>query len=361
MSPTKRCAAKRPASWRAGDSRGTRPDRYRSQPGPPAPPPLAVWVPAVAVSILAWAALPLPAQPGPPACNATQHTFNATGVVEQFVVPAGVILVTIDAAGAQGGSGASFADGGEGARLVASFPVTPGETLNVVVGVMGESSGDAAGGGGGSFVYRSATTAGLLLAAAGGGGGCTALALAGGPGSATTTAGPGGGSCGAPGSAGTLGSGGGGSGGGGPCVKTAGSGGGLLSDGGNGNGGATGGKAVAHGAAGGVGTRNGGFGGGGAGDFSSTLEQSGGGGGGYNGGGGGANGSGGGGGSFVNPAGTTLFAQSGMQRDDGQVSFCFTPQQFVPVPTLSTWGLALLALTILGLGLLRVRSCGAPS
>lgn len=329
----RQCAAQVPARRRAGDLQ------------------------AVAVSILAWAALPLSAQTTPPVCNATQQTFNATGAVQQFVVPAGVTLVTIDAAGAQGGSGASFADGGHGARLVASLPVTPGETLSVVVGVMGDSSADAAGGGGGSFVYRSATTAGLLLAAAGGGGGCTAFALSGGPGSATTTAGPGGGSCGAPGSAGIGGNGGGGSGAGGACMKTAGSGGGLLTDGGNGNGGATGGKAVADGSAGGVGSRNGGFGGGGAGDFRFTrLEQSGGGGGGYNGGGGGANGSGGGGGSFVHPSGATLFAQSGMQMDDGQVSFCFTPQQVMPVPTLSTWGLALLALTMLGLGLVRVRS-----
>lgn len=103
-------------------------------------------------------------------CTGTSQDFNFTGTVQSFTVPPGVIEVTIDAAAAAGGN-AGAGSGGKGAELAASFAVTPGETLNIVVGGAGGNRDTAGGGGGGSFVYRSATATGLLIAAAGGGGG----------------------------------------------------------------------------------------------------------------------------------------------------------------------------------------------
>ena len=137
---------------------------------------------------------------------AQSTTFNYTGGLQSYPVPAGVTKVTIDASGAAGGS-ATNAAGGSGARLVASFTVTPGETLNVIVGGTGGIKPGQSGGGGGSFVYRTADAAGLLLAAAGGGG--AYHDAGGGAGSATTTAADGGGaSPGVGGAAGTGGNGG---------------------------------------------------------------------------------------------------------------------------------------------------------
>ncbi len=95
-------------------------------------------------------------------------TFNYTGAVQTYTVPPCVTSITIDAYGAQGGSG-----GGHGANMRGDFAVTPGDVLNIVVGQMGlaQVGGNAqnsAGGGGGSFVY---TPANVLFVAAGGGGG----------------------------------------------------------------------------------------------------------------------------------------------------------------------------------------------
>jgi hypothetical protein len=233
-------------------------------------------------------------------------TFSFTGSADSFTVPGGVTQVAIDAKGAQGGTAGNGNLGGSGAEIQASFPVTPNETLQVVVGGAGVSGA----GGGASFVFRSATTAGLLIAAAGGGGGNGATF--GISASATTTASDGiGGPC-TGGVAGTGGNGGGaGSGnfGGGPCLHSAG-GGGLLTNGGDGNSGNTGGKALANGAAGG--TSGGGFGGGGGG--------AGAGGGGYNGGGGGDGGNGGGGGGSFS-ASTPI--STGANNGDGTVTITY--------------------------------------
>ena len=285
------------------------------------------------VVILGCCTAPSAAQSVPPTCTATRLIFSATGAVQHFVVPAGVTSLTIDAAGAQGGGTTQTnLGGGKGARLVAAFSVTPGETLNVVVGSAGGVGGFSAGGGGASFVYRTETAAGLLLAAAGGGGACVADGIAG---SATTTAARGEGDQGAV--AGT-----GGNGGVGSVNDTgAGGGGGLLTNGGGGVGTGQGGEALASGAGGGPGIpgANGGFGCGGGGFDFGFSDIGGGGGGGYNGGGGGcdlqgdgaAGGAcgGGGGGSFSAMA--TTFAQSGFNAGDGQVSFCFA----VPGPDLT--------------------------
>jgi hypothetical protein len=95
-------------------------------------------------------------------CTGTSQVFDFTGAVQSFTVPPGVSQVTIDAAGRAGGAGTG-AFGGQGAELAANFAVTPGETLNILVGGAGGSAGA---GGGGSFVYRSPPATGLLIAAA---------------------------------------------------------------------------------------------------------------------------------------------------------------------------------------------------
>jgi hypothetical protein len=281
-----------------------------------------------------------------PTCGGSQVTFSANGVIQQFQVPPGVTSLTIDAAGAQGGAATSTDFGGKGARLVATFSVSPGEVLNVIVGGMGSSNqGDAGGGGGASLVYRAPTAAGLLLAAAGGGGSVSGTAGIDGSDSAAASAGQTDGVC-SPGLAGT-----GGSGGGGGCNTGAGGGGGagLLSNGGDGFSVGSGGGDPSNGAAGGLdGTAiSGGFGGGGA-----ATDAGGGGGGGYNGGGGGGSEVGGGGGSFVN-GGTTLFHQPGAQTGDGHLSLCFV-EPVAAVPTLSLGGLIAAALLILSAAILRI-------
>ena len=242
--------------------------------------------------------------------TAQTTNFTATGTIQTYVVPPGVIQIQIDAAGAQGGNYgvAAHLKGGRGARLVANFAVVPGETLNVVVGGMGGSVGNGAGsgGGGGSFVYRTPDAAGLLIAAAGGGGHA---------GSETTAASSGDGN--SAGAGGTGGSGG----GGGTANGSGGGGGGLLTNGSDGaGGGGQGGRSLANGAAGGTGGASGGFGGGGAG------ASGGGGGGGYNGGGGGGDTdtslAGGGGGSFS--ASAPSIATGGFQPGDGYVAITVT-------------------------------------
>jgi hypothetical protein len=133
----------------------------------------------------------------------------------------------------------------------------------------------------------------------------------------------------------------------------------LISDGGNAANGGQGGRSLANGATGGLGVLggSGGFGGGGGAD-----AKGGGGGGGYNGGGGGGALAGGGGGSAVNVGGTlvdptgagnSLYAQSGVQTSDGQVSFCYS-QAIVAVPSLSRTGLLLLILALASSALLRL-------
>ena len=249
--------------------------------------------------------------------TAQTTNFTATGSIQTYTVPPGVFEIQIDAAGAQGGAGGTNGGptplpGGPGARLLATFPVTPGEILNIVVGGQGKTSGNNGGGGGGSFVYRTPNQMGLLIGAAGGGG--AGVGLAGASGSSSNTAFDGDSASTPGGTAGTGGNGG----GGGGTDGGGGGGSGLLSNGGDGNAGAatgSGGKALANGANGGTGDADGGFGGGGAALFGA------GGGGGYNGGGGGGGGGAvpaGGGGSFS--ASTPSIATDGFQSGDGYVT-----------------------------------------
>ena len=283
--------------------------------------------------------------------------FEFTGAAQEFVVPADVCSLSIDAFGAQGGNGAFGTDdaglGGEGGRATATIPVTPGETLAVYVGGQGEP--------GPEVVEQSVALAdepqpdgdvsaqAFLVAAQGGfnGGGDSLF-----PAEDEENGSPGGGGGGASdvrqgGNAlenrVVVGGGGGGGGGeaedqGDPGDSNGGGGGGLEGEDGAASGGDTpggeGGTQTAGGAApssfdptatsGDLGV--GGVGGAGANDNDGGA----GGGGGYYGGGGGAgdvessgDGGGGGGGSGFGPAGTTF--ETGNQFGDGLVIISYDP------------------------------------
>jgi hypothetical protein len=274
------------------------------------------------------------------------QTFTFSGTTESFVVPAGVTSITIDAEGAQGGL-----NGGLGASISGTFAVTPGETLNIMVGGEGGSRTNNAGvggGGGGSFVWN-ATGPTLLIAAGGGGGNAGNGNSIPGPGSDTNIAtnsinGGGNASGGAGGNGGA----------GGVLISTAtceaggGGGAGWLSNGSNGAGPnpppSGGGINPLSGGAGGAeganctfppsGSAVGGFGGGGGGG---GVSGAGGGGGGYNGGGGGNSwsgspttgwGAGGGGGSFN--GGSSQSNVAGVRSGNGQIIISYGT---IPVAT----------------------------
>ncbi len=265
--------------------------------------------------------------------TAVTQTFNYSGSIDSWTVPAGVTTVRIEAWGGQGGGNRS----GKGARVRGDFIVTPGETLKILVAENGyvTNQGDyGAGGGGGSYVYRNATDNYPLIVAGGGGG--QAQNQYGGNASDTETPVVGGGS----------GSGNGGTGGNGGDggqnlyqLSTAGGGAGWLTDGKDGvyirNPEGKGGQCPRNGATGGIFTHNtasyctgtagdGGFGGGGG---MSDNSGAGGGGGGWNGGGGGNNynsgtwGCGGGAGSYN--GGTNKDGASGVQTGNGKVTITY--------------------------------------
>lgn len=216
-----------------------------------------------------------------PAYAASSITFDYTGAEQQYVVPAGVYLIKVDASGAQGQSGNAGSSGGLGARAQATIAVTPGETLYIYVGGLNGYNGGGTGystygnGGGASDVRQSGNgTGNRVVVAGGGGGGGGYMGGRGGNGGDTgstgvngiNTTGGGGGGGGIGGSGGTNyfgGDGGsgnsfsGGAGGGGHAVQ--------LAFGGGGGGGWGGG-----GGGGGYGLTNGGGGGGGGGGSLAT-------------------------------------------------------------------------------------------
>ncbi len=118
-----------------------------------------------------------------------QTVYSYTGSSQSYTVPSGVSLVRVKIWGAGGGAASNisgiYGSGGGAGFVQADVPVTPGETLNIIVGRGGAGwnstegyagsaypNGGAAtnfggGGGGRSEVSKS----GLLLVAAGGGGG----------------------------------------------------------------------------------------------------------------------------------------------------------------------------------------------
>jgi hypothetical protein len=256
-------------------------------------------------------------------CNPTQATFGATGAEQDFLVPAGVTQVTITASGAAGGPDAYGRPGGQGASVVGTLAVTPGETLAIFVGALGGATtcgggycptpgvggfnGGAAGGtsdfysgggGGGASDVRQAgnALANRVIVAAGGGGG----------------------------GGGQLGGGGGGGGAPNGITGSSGSGGGQGGGGASTGGGGPGGSPSVAGGTGAPGTLgSGGTGGNG------NYNSGGGGGGGYYGGGGGGGtgqtnygGGGGGGASYAGPA-SNVTMQSGVQVGNGQVMITY--------------------------------------
>ncbi len=248
-------------------------------------------------------------------------TFDYTGSLQTWVVPDGVTEVTINAMGAQGGnSPGDAAIGGRGAQIEATVQVTPGETLNIVVGGQGDTKPNdngtnyGGGGGGGSFIWVNGQNSPLLVAGGGGGahqntaGGAGQTGQNGGNSSSGYAGGIGG--AGGGGSDGCAGAGGGGwnsPGATSGCIN------GINLEGGGSFDTFFGGQCTN----GCNGTGNsgvdGGYGGGGA------CWHGGGGGGGYSGGGGGNNssGNGGGGGSFNE--GVLLNAVAGAREGNGQV------------------------------------------
>ncbi|WP_051568514.1 T9SS type A sorting domain-containing protein [Crocinitomix catalasitica] len=104
--------------------------------------------------------------------NAQEVTYDYTGTIQTYIVPDGVTSIQISSTGAKGGNNTTVADAanpGKGAQMVGTFSVTPGETLNILVGEEGATAQFVGGGGGGSFVWKTADD--ILLIAAGGGGG----------------------------------------------------------------------------------------------------------------------------------------------------------------------------------------------
>jgi uncharacterized protein YrzB (UPF0473 family) len=254
-----------------------------------------------------------------------QTTFNYTGAIQTYTVPAGVTSINIDAIGASGGNaGTGVFPGGLGASMTGDFTVTAGEVLTILVGGQAASlttGNGATGGGGGSFVVRGGSNP---LIVAGGGAGRRNTGTAGSVPSADGSIGTSGQDA-----EGTVGTGGldgyGGkssepAGGG-----TGGPGGGFLTNGGSsGTNGGSPGVAFLNGGAVAVtcspftsGTAtDGGFGGGGAGAW--CFRGTPGGGGGYSGGGSGSNNTAGGGGGSFN-AGTNQINTAGANAGNGQV------------------------------------------
>ncbi|MFF0831036.1 glycine-rich protein [Brevibacillus sp. NPDC003359] len=124
----------------------------------------------------------------------TTYTFSYTGAVQNWVIPAGVTKIKIEAWGAQGGR----SDGGKGGYAYGDLNITPSQSLDIYVGGQGQAatgssgvaggwngggsgggsngsggSGSGGSGGGGSSDVRSGGTAlaNRILVASGGGAG----------------------------------------------------------------------------------------------------------------------------------------------------------------------------------------------
>lgn len=76
------------------------------------------------------------------AAPGARDVFTFTGVQQDFIVPAGVTTLTVEAPWAQAGQGGDNGGaGGNGGTVTATINVTPGETLAVFVGGQGETGG----------------------------------------------------------------------------------------------------------------------------------------------------------------------------------------------------------------------------
>jgi len=97
-------------------------------------------------------------------------TFNYTGAVQTYTVPAGVTTITVDVYGAQGGFGYNVPSvtPGLGGRVQAVVAVTPLQVLNIYVGGQGGPGGTTIGGTAG---YNGGGTGGGWSGGRSGGGG----------------------------------------------------------------------------------------------------------------------------------------------------------------------------------------------
>lgn len=296
---------------------------------------------------------------------AATQTFNYTGAIEYWIVPADVTTITVEAWGAQGGDStySTLRAGGLGAYVKGDISVTPGSQLKVLVGGQGESL-SVGGGGGGSFI---ATIGDTPLIVAGGGGGASSDQN--GVGGAITEEGTF--------DSQNLIAGGTGGNGGNVCSvndNDGGGGGGFYTDGANANSGGTtnggfGGISFVNGGAivpGGrldnacIGDSAGGFGGGGS---TSCNTVGGGGGGGYSGGAGGphlsncaanSRSGGGGGGSFN--SGTNQTNTPVTNIGNGSILITYEPTYIAgQIPTLSQWGMILMSVMLAGSALWMIR------
>ncbi|HYU60829.1 MAG TPA: glycine-rich protein [Solirubrobacterales bacterium] len=239
----------------------------------------------------------------PSSAAAVTETFGFTGAEQTFVVPAGVSEIEVEAAGADGAPGNAGVPGGDGALVTGTLSVTPGQTLYVEVGGVGQCNGSGAGGSADAGAGGGASDIRTISVSDGGGALCAAhsqaslesrlLLAAGGGGAAAFVAGGAGGDAGEAGSDSNDGS----ANGGQPGDASAGGAGGSGGTGPDGGSGSLG---------------QGGVGG-------TSIDDGGGGGGGLYGGGGGegsdivgpAGGGGGGGGSNLVPAGGSASIASG--------------------------------------------------
>ena len=123
-----------------------------------------------------------------PAVGQTTCVFAYTGDVQTWTVPAGVTQATVDVYGAAGGfAGSGTQDGGLGGHASAALPLTPGDTVTVVVGGPGggtascQQGSDAGGAGGfnGGASGGSASGGSVANCAGGGGGGASDLRIGG--------------------------------------------------------------------------------------------------------------------------------------------------------------------------------------
>ncbi len=78
-------------------------------------------------------------------------TFNYTGSPQTWTVPPCVYSIQVDVRGAKGGG----SNGGNGARVLATFSVTPGQLLNIYVGGTGTCGNTSGGWNGGGTGYAS--------------------------------------------------------------------------------------------------------------------------------------------------------------------------------------------------------------
>jgi hypothetical protein len=264
---------------------------------------------------------------GPVTAAPISEVVSFAAASQPFVVPTGVCQLTIDAVGAAGGDGNEdsqvFGTGANGARVLGTVAVTPGETLDVAVGGAGGDAPRTGAPGSAGIPDGGAGGDGGTNAGGGGGGGSTRVLRAGSP---------------------LLVAAGGGGGGGGGQANGQGDGGAGGEQGDDGldvPNGAQGGLAGGNGGAGGAGIGAGGAGssgttqsGGDGGDSPDNNQGGGGGGGGVIGGGGGGassanntnGGAGGGGGSSSGPSGATF--ETGVQGDaagNGIVMLTYDP------------------------------------